>query len=117
MSLLAGFRVVQIGDGLAAAVCGRLFADTGAEVCCIEPDNSTHLSEYLNHGKTIVASDAAGRDALVAADLIVFEGRPRDLLASNTTAPVFGGSTRRRRSFSSRPLDKPGPRRTIRRPI
>ena len=52
MSLLAGFRVVQIGDGLAAAVCGRLFADVGADVACIDPDNSTPLADYLNHGKS-----------------------------------------------------------------
>jgi crotonobetainyl-CoA:carnitine CoA-transferase CaiB-like acyl-CoA transferase len=81
MSLLAGFRVVQIGDGLAAAVCGRLFGDVGADVCCIDPDNSTHLLEYLNHGKSIAASDAAGRNALAMADLIVCEGRPADLAA------------------------------------
>ena len=30
MSLLTGFRVVQIGQGLAAAACGRLLADEGA---------------------------------------------------------------------------------------
>ncbi|MBV8091365.1 MAG: hypothetical protein JO139_17685, partial [Alphaproteobacteria bacterium] len=53
MSLLGGFRVVQIGDGLAAAVCGRLFADLDADVCCTDPDNSTHLSQYLNHDKTV----------------------------------------------------------------
>jgi crotonobetainyl-CoA:carnitine CoA-transferase CaiB-like acyl-CoA transferase len=76
MTLLAGFRVVQIGDELAAAVCGRLFSDLGADVRCIDPDNSTRLSGYLNHGKTI-----ASRDALVTADLIVCEGRPVDLAA------------------------------------
>jgi crotonobetainyl-CoA:carnitine CoA-transferase CaiB-like acyl-CoA transferase len=79
MSLLAGFRVVEIGDGLAAAVCGRLLADVGADVTCIDPGNSTPLADYLNHGKRIVAGDPAG--ALSAADLIVCEGRPRDLRA------------------------------------
>ena len=59
MSLLAGFRVVEIGGGLAAAVCGRLFADVGADVACIDPDNSTPLADYLNHGKRIVAGDPA----------------------------------------------------------
>ena len=79
MSLLAGFRVVEIGEGLAAAVCGRLFADVGVDVVCIDPDNSTPLADYLNHGKRIVAGDPAG--ALSAADLIVCEGRPQDLRA------------------------------------
>ncbi len=59
MSLLAGFRVVEIGGGLAAAVCGRLLADIGAEVTCVGPDNSTPLANYLNHGKPIVAGDPA----------------------------------------------------------
>src|SRR5215469_6844639 len=79
MSLLAGFWVVQIGEGLAAAVCGRLLADVGADVICIETDNSTALADYLNHGKRIVADDLAA--AFSAADLIVCEGRPRDLRA------------------------------------
>jgi crotonobetainyl-CoA:carnitine CoA-transferase CaiB-like acyl-CoA transferase len=70
MSLLTGFRAVQIGDGLAAAVCGRLLADVSADVSCIEPDNSTTLAAYLNHGKTVVSTQAA----LAAADLIVCEG-------------------------------------------
>jgi len=78
MSLLAGFRVVEIGDGLAAAVCGRLFADIGADVACIDPDNSTPLADYLNHGKRIIAGDPA--EALSAADLIVCESRPQDLI-------------------------------------
>ncbi|HEY3908698.1 MAG TPA: CoA transferase [Stellaceae bacterium] len=80
MPLLGGLRVAQIGDGLAAAVCGRLFADVGAEVSAIDPDRSSPLAEYLNHGKTIVAAGAAGSHAaLETARLIVCEGRPRDL--------------------------------------
>src|ERR1700682_3165570 len=80
MTLLGGLQVVQIGDGLAAAVCGHLFADVGANVNCIDPDNSTALAEYLNHGKTIIPGDGnAARGALIAADLIVCEGGPRDL--------------------------------------
>jgi crotonobetainyl-CoA:carnitine CoA-transferase CaiB-like acyl-CoA transferase len=80
MRLLGGFRVVQIGDGLAAAVCGRLLADVGANVSCLDPDNPTSLAEYLNHGKTVVSGDpAAARGVLAAADLILCEGQPEDL--------------------------------------
>ena len=82
MSLLAGFEVVQLGGGTAAAVCGRLLVDVGAEVTCIGPDTSTHLSAYLNHGKKILSDRTAGiRIALARANLIVCEGRPRDLRA------------------------------------
>src|SRR6516162_9654472 len=113
MSLLAGFRVVQIGDGLAAAVCGRLFAYVGAEVSCLDPDNSALLSQYLNCGK----SNAAERDALATADLIVCEGRPVDLAAGNLTLPPFASATRRRPSYSSLPSGRAGRGRMIRRPI
>ena len=76
-SVLDGYRVVQIGNGLAAAVCGRLLLDVGADITCIGPGNPTPLVDYLNHGKTI--DPGAARAALTTADLIVCEGRPRDL--------------------------------------
>ena len=79
MSLLAGFRVVQVGAGLAAAVCGRLFSDVGADVACIDPDRSTPLAEYLNHGKS--DHSTAPLDTLAVADLIVCEGGLDELRA------------------------------------
>src|SRR3989440_8737884 len=77
MKLLGGFRVVQIGDGLAVAVCGRLLADVGAEVSCIDTDNSMPLATYLNHDKQ--TDPTAAQSALKTADLIICEGCPRDL--------------------------------------
>jgi crotonobetainyl-CoA:carnitine CoA-transferase CaiB-like acyl-CoA transferase len=80
MSLLRGLGVVQIGGGLAAAVCGRLLADLGADVTCVGPDRSTPLAANLNDGKPVVAQEApACCDAIATADLIVCEGRPQDL--------------------------------------
>jgi crotonobetainyl-CoA:carnitine CoA-transferase CaiB-like acyl-CoA transferase len=82
MALLAGLKVAQIGDGLAAAICGRLLADVGAGITSIDPDESTPLTRHLNHGKRIIAGDPdAARDAIAGADLIVCEGRPDDLRA------------------------------------
>ncbi len=82
MSILAGLEVAQIGGGLADAVCGRLLADVGARVSCIDGDTSTPLACHLNHGKTVVSGDpATARAAIAAADLIVCEGRPRELRA------------------------------------
>jgi crotonobetainyl-CoA:carnitine CoA-transferase CaiB-like acyl-CoA transferase len=85
MSLLAGFRVVQVGPGLAAAVCGRLLAEVGAEVACVDPDRSTPLAEYLNLGKS--DRSAAPRDALAVAELIVCQGSPADLRARQHDVP------------------------------
>jgi hypothetical protein len=73
-ALLGGFRVAQIGGGLAAAVAGRLFADVGAAVTCLGADRSTPLLDYLNHGKR-----DGGDASLAAADLIVAEGSPAAL--------------------------------------
>jgi crotonobetainyl-CoA:carnitine CoA-transferase CaiB-like acyl-CoA transferase len=82
MPLLQGFRVVQIGEGLAAAACGRLLADVSADVSCIDPSMSTLLAAYLNDGKSVLANDAmARRNAIEAANLIVCEGRPEELWA------------------------------------
>lgn len=82
MSLLQNFKVVQIGDGLAAAVAGRLFADVGAIVSCIDPDTSPTLAAYLDHSKLVVPIErSAQRTAIANADLIVCEGSPRSLRA------------------------------------
>ena len=75
MALLEGLHAVQLGKGLAAAVCGRLLADVGASVTCVDPDFSTALAVHLNHGKQVVADDTAARTA----DLIVCEGNPARL--------------------------------------
>jgi len=77
MRLLVGFRVAQLGSGLAAAVCGRLLADIGAEVACTDPADETPLAAYLNHGKP----RATDQD-IATADLIVAEGTPTILHAN-----------------------------------
>ncbi len=81
MALLDGLRVVQWGNGLAAAVCGRVLADVGAEVACVDADVSTPLAAYLNHGKPHVA-----RDALATASLIICEGSPSALRSASCDA-------------------------------
>src|SRR3954453_19067022 len=74
MALLTGLRVVQLGPGLAASVCGRLFADIGAAVGVIDAETSTVLAAHLKSVK-----EPVGREALRRADLIVCEGGPRVL--------------------------------------
>lgn len=75
MLLLEDLCVVQLGPGLAAAVCGRALADVGADVRRVGADRSSALSEWLNHGPD---SGDAERD-LAVADLIVAEGSPGTL--------------------------------------
>ncbi|HTV45318.1 MAG TPA: CoA transferase [Stellaceae bacterium] len=82
MPLLSGIRVVQFGAGLAAAVCGRLFADLGAAVVAIGPEPGSRLGRYLDHGKTVLAPDsAAAGETVCGARLIVCEGGPGALRA------------------------------------
>jgi crotonobetainyl-CoA:carnitine CoA-transferase CaiB-like acyl-CoA transferase len=83
MSLLRGVEVAQIGRGLAAAVSGRLFADLGARIICVDPGPpATPLAQHLERGKERVSRGSAeARAAIASADLILCEGRPSELRA------------------------------------
>jgi crotonobetainyl-CoA:carnitine CoA-transferase CaiB-like acyl-CoA transferase len=105
MPLLAGFRVVQLGKGLAAAVAGRLFADVGAEISCIGGDRSTPLAEYLNGGKA-----EGGDAALAAADLIVVEGRPAELRAQGRDPAALRRKNATAAIVTIAPFGQTGPR-------
>ena len=85
MTLLAGFKVVQIGGGTAAAVCGRLMADVGAHVTCIGPDTGTTLLAYLNQDKAL-----ATPEDLAAAHLIVREAVSLPPHSDGEVAPSYG---------------------------
>ena len=61
MSVLKGLTVLQVGAGLAAAVCGRIFADVGANVFSYEPAQGAPIAEHLNGGKTIACRENANR--------------------------------------------------------
>ena len=78
MALLDGFRAAQVGPGLAAAVCGRLLADVGAEVVRIDPSDGTTLAAYLNRGPRALTM----RGALAGADLVICKGSPAALQRS-----------------------------------
>lgn len=84
MTLLDGFRVLQLGGGLAAAVCGRLLADSGAQISCLGADTTTLLAAHLNHGKRMIARMDVGD-----ADLIVAQGTPAALRAAGWDAPAL----------------------------
>ena len=101
MSVLAGLRVAQLGNGLAAAVCGRLFADAGASVGAVGASRATLLEEYLNHGR----SNASIEDA----DLIVVEGGPAALAAAGHDAASLRRSNPRAAIVLISPYGQVGP--------
>jgi len=81
-ALLAGLEIVQLGRGLAAAVCGRLFAELGSTVVAVDPNLTNTLAMHLNSGKRIVSGDSAAvHMALATADVLVCEGHPSELQA------------------------------------
>ena len=61
MSLLSGFNLVQLGPGRAAAVCGRLFADSGAEVATFGARSDSAADAWFNDGKTAIGSGGLPR--------------------------------------------------------
>jgi crotonobetainyl-CoA:carnitine CoA-transferase CaiB-like acyl-CoA transferase len=102
MSLLDGFRVAQMGSGLAAAVCGRIMADVGAQVARIDADRSSPLAAFLNHGVS------AG--TVEEADLIVCEGSPATLLAAGHDAATLRGRNPAAAIVLISPFGQSGPR-------
>ncbi len=105
MSLLTGFRVVQLGPGPAAAVCGRLFADVGATVTCVAADRETPLAAYLNHGKPEGAPDA-----LATADVIIADGGPAALRSRGHDAPALRRANATAALVLISPFGQTGPR-------
>ncbi len=104
------FGWVQVGDGLAAAVCGRLLADLGAEIVGIDLDRSTRLAHYLNHGRAQVCADSeAARHALAAADLIVCEGQPSQLRAGHADAEALRRHNQKAALIFISPFGQTGP--------
>ena len=73
MSVLQGLKVLQVGPGLGAAVCGRLFADVGADVNCFKPGRDTPLAEHLNNGKLSLTALPE------STDIVVLDGGPAAL--------------------------------------
>ena len=80
---LSDLRVVEVGTGVAASWCGKVFADLGADVVKVEPPRGDPLRVQrptfahlgTNKGSAVVVQGPAGRPALLAllvgADLVV----------------------------------------------
>jgi crotonobetainyl-CoA:carnitine CoA-transferase CaiB-like acyl-CoA transferase len=90
----AGLRVAEISAGIAAAYCGKLFADAGADIVKIEPPGGDPLRRwsaagteiaagesgvffgYLHAGKrsVVAGADPATTASLAEADLVITDG-------------------------------------------
>jgi crotonobetainyl-CoA:carnitine CoA-transferase CaiB-like acyl-CoA transferase len=85
--LLCDLRVLELGEALAASVCGRLFAELGAEVLQIRLPLDQRPPETTETRHARQVTDALKREVSVSrlaelavkADLIVAGGAPSDL--------------------------------------
>ena len=82
---LSGIRVVEIGDRIAAAYCGKLLRDAGADVIVVEPEGgsplrrSGHFFDYLAGGKrSVVAAAGQAQRVAAAADIVVLAASPAE---------------------------------------
>lgn len=96
MRLLNGLKVVEVAGGIKAGYCGKLFADSGAEVVKVslpEEETDARLRIWLDPGKASVVLDwrvAEGRALLRelagTADVVVMDAEcARSSLASELT--------------------------------
>src|SRR6185312_14864539 len=96
---LAGVRVIEVGQGVGPAYCGRLLAGLGADVIKVEPPEGDSLRRegpfpgdapdpersglflHLNTGKrSVVARGRAEMETLIAdADVLLLAHRPSEL--------------------------------------
>ena len=77
LDLLAGLRVVELGLGLAGAVCGQSFVEAGAKVTRLSAgaeDGNVWLA--VNDGKQRTGNPAAFDRFLSAADLVIVDRTP-----------------------------------------
>ena len=87
--LLDGLHVLELGESLAVSVCGRMFAELGAEVLQIrlhedapEPTScEARLAREVTDALKREANLAELDELLGAADLVLVGGRPGDLEA------------------------------------
>ena len=94
---LSGFRVLQLGSGIALDYCGKLFADFGADVIRLEPPCGDPLRSmppivaggesgyfaWLNTNKRSVTESPDALDVLLAGADVMLDGRPPAVIGSS----------------------------------
>ncbi|MCV7178200.1 CaiB/BaiF CoA-transferase family protein [Mycolicibacterium sphagni] len=98
VSPLSGIRVLEIGDRIATAYCGKLLRDAGADVVMVEPPPGHRLRRYrpvgvqesagdspffsfLAGGKRSVTSATVPRELLEWADVVILGATPAEATA------------------------------------
>ena len=77
LDLLSGLSVVELGPGLAGAVCGRSFAEAGADVVRQSAGSETDNAWLaVNEGKRRPADPAEIDRRLRSANLVIVDATP-----------------------------------------
>ena len=77
MDLLAGLRVVELGPGLAGAVCGQSFVEAGADVSRLSGEaEEVNVWLAVNDGKRSAIGSADIDEILVNVDLVIVDVTP-----------------------------------------
>jgi crotonobetainyl-CoA:carnitine CoA-transferase CaiB-like acyl-CoA transferase len=97
-SPLSGIRVLEIGDRIATAYCGKLLRDAGADVVMVEPPTGHRLRRYrpagsapstggspffsfLAGGKRSIAGSTIPPELLESADIVILGSTPAEAAA------------------------------------
>ncbi|MCV7216711.1 CoA transferase [Mycobacterium crocinum] len=97
-SPLWGIRVLEIGDRIATAYCGKLLRDAGADVVMVEPpdghplrrfrpagiaatDGDSPFFSFLAGGKRSIASATISTELLESADVVILGATPEQAAA------------------------------------
>ena len=77
LDFLAGMRVVELGLGLAGAVCGQSFVEAGAQVTRLSAETEDgNVWLAVNDGKQRTGNPAEFDRFLNTADLVIVDGTP-----------------------------------------
>lgn len=107
-SPLSGIRVVEIGDRIATAYCGKLLRDAGADVVMVEPPEGHRLRRYRPTGVAPDAGDspffaflAGGKRSIVSptvpaalfesADIVILGATPQRAAALGVDRGLIAG--------------------------
>ncbi|GAY14868.1 CoA transferase [Mycobacterium sp. shizuoka-1] len=109
-SALSGIRVLEIGDRIATAYCGKLLRDAGADVVMLEPPRGHRLRTYRPAGVTPSAGDspffaflAGGKrsvtgatippELVACADIVILGATPAQATEMGWTADTVPATT------------------------
>lgn len=109
-SPLSGIRVLEIGDRIATAYCGKLLRDAGADVVMVEPtaghrlrryrtagipaaDGDSPFFSFLAGGKRSIVVPAITTELVESADIVILGATPQQAAEMGASIDEIAGCT------------------------